>query len=275
MTNLEKMVQISLRNSDKIKGLCAPLYQQFPLRHFWCSIRTLEDGRFLCLGSNPALHETYYHLKSYLHNPTFRNPSLIQSGFYFHQNYKEDEYRKTINQYMANFDAEFCAVSLVKTKKEIITWGYAVQPASTHQFNGMLVNNIPLFQQFNKYFMKEARDLFIKNRDDYIDVANELGDYYNKESPFVSFCKKERGRFLNSLGVLDFGRLNKLSTQERRCLKRVAEAMPASQIALSLGLSVRTVEHYLDSLKNKLQCESKLQLFQYASLLKSCGFFAL
>ncbi len=271
MADIERMAQYSLKNADTIRRICAPL-EQFRVKHFWCS-RTSEDGQFLCIGSNPALHEDYYLSKSYLDNPSFRSPKLVVPGFYFHQNYEDDKYKKTIENYREKFDTEFCAIHLLKQGKELIRCGYASTPANASKFNTLFSNNIKLFEKFNRYFLREASNLFAKGINYSVNLVKEIGERFDQKSSLYFLSKEEKCSFLGRLEP-ELVNIKKLSPQEMCCMRFLTEGLSAPLIAARMGLSARTVEHYLDSAKDKLFCESKRELFRYATLLQTtCGFF--
>ena len=50
-------------------------------------------------------------------------------------------------------------------------------------------------------------------------------------------------------------------------------ATPAGYIAEQLQLSSKTVENYLANLKDKLGCESKVELIEKAKEIDALGFF--
>lgn len=55
-----------------------------------------------------------------------------------------------------------------------------------------------------------------------------------------------------------------LSDQQTACLKLLAMGCTYKLIAKELGLSAKTVEHYLDAVKLKLNCESRSDLIMQA-----------
>lgn len=61
--------------------------------------------------------------------------------------------------------------------------------------------------------------------------------------------------------------VDSLSDRERECLRQLLHGKTAAEIGESLYLSPRTVESYLESLKEKLSCHSKRELFSRAQLL--------
>lgn len=59
---------------------------------------------------------------------------------------------------------------------------------------------------------------------------------------------------------LDKPRYVNLTKREQDCCYRLIFGYSASQIAKELNISVRTVEHYISSLKLKLRCANKYNL---------------
>lgn len=55
-----------------------------------------------------------------------------------------------------------------------------------------------------------------------------------------------------------------LSKQQLKCLYYLARGMTMKEIAQTLGLSPKTVEHYLSTIKTKLNCESRSELVLHA-----------
>lgn len=60
----------------------------------------------------------------------------------------------------------------------------------------------------------------------------------------------------------------KISPQEWRCLRFLSQHYTTPEIAEKLGLSTRTIETYLNSLKNKFGCFRKTELFERALRFK-------
>lgn len=55
-----------------------------------------------------------------------------------------------------------------------------------------------------------------------------------------------------------------LTSRQKDCLYYLAKGMTAKEIAAKLSLSSRTVEHYLEAVKVKLQCSSRSELIDKA-----------
>ncbi len=57
---------------------------------------------------------------------------------------------------------------------------------------------------------------------------------------------------------------NELTQRQLDCLYYLVKGMAMKQIAKELSLSPRTVEHYIDAIKQKLNCESRVELISLA-----------
>jgi len=55
-----------------------------------------------------------------------------------------------------------------------------------------------------------------------------------------------------------------LTPQQNACLQALAQGFGIKKIAKNLGLSPRTVEHYLNAVKSKLNCSSRSELIVQA-----------
>ncbi len=64
----------------------------------------------------------------------------------------------------------------------------------------------------------------------------------------------------SELSSLQNDPLSSLTKRELQCVAFISLGQTASDIALTLGLSVRTVEHYIENIKEKLGCKRKSQV---------------
>lgn len=78
----------------------------------------------------------------------------------------------------------------------------------------------------------------------------------------------ERENLIASLG---YSKFLKLSKQEIVCLNLLIEHLTYEEIARKMKLSPRTIEHYMESAKIKLEVEDRVELFAFARKLKQLG----
>ncbi len=64
---------------------------------------------------------------------------------------------------------------------------------------------------------------------------------------------------------------NQISLTERQtdCLYYLVLGMTIKQIGETMGLSARTVEHYLEAVKSKLQCKTRVDLISKALKMRN------
>jgi DNA-binding CsgD family transcriptional regulator len=94
-------------------------------------------------------------------------------------------------------------------------------------------------------------------------VDGRAGYYRSFKSPLLG----RSGKIVGVQGIsipLDARCLIPLSKQQMACLKGLALGNTHKQIAHELGLSPKTVEHYLNTVKQKLNCESRSDLILQA-----------
>lgn len=87
-------------------------------------------------------------------------------------------------------------------------------------------------------------------------------------------CNPEKAcDFMKDLGVDSFtlNAAKKLSRREKEVMAYLLAGKVTSEIASTMGLSRRTVEHYFENAKNKLGVDSRRDLFQLAQLFQLVG----
>jgi DNA-binding CsgD family transcriptional regulator len=65
----------------------------------------------------------------------------------------------------------------------------------------------------------------------------------------------------------------KLSKKEIDCLKLYLRGKSSSEIGEDSGLAKRTVEFYIENIKNKLSCHKKSDLFEVLLQMRKLGFY--
>lgn len=268
------MIEISLKHSQKIKKLCEPLFTHFGINYFWYS-RTTANGDFISVGSNPKFHEFYFYQKLFKCSPFFRKFDFIDSGIYLYRSCGTDEFQNTIDIMAAEMGTEFTAGIVERRKNELIRFGYATIKNNRKFLQSNFINNIAIFKKFNEYFLHEAESILPKFEENYISLPQEVGkDFYSPPKGFYgNLSPIKKCKFLEDMSLLDVKLIETLTPRERDCLKLIKEGSTASLIGFELGLSKRTVESYLQSIKNKLLCDTKNDLFQISRLLDLASFF--
>jgi len=273
MADFNEMVfKYTIKPSNKIKKICEPIVRVFGVKHFWYS-RTTEDGFYFSIASNPEMHEYYHASNFHLYSPFFHDPKLLDPGFYIYRNIKDSKFQQTLDESSAKLNVELGASILLKHKKELIRFGYASDPKRGTLFFDLVFNNLALLNKFNEYFVEEAKEIIKIANEDLVCLPLVMGDSYNVPPVGMqknSLTQKEKREFLQELGAEPFEQ-KKLSRREKECLSYYVECLRISDVAELTGLSVRTVEFYLENVKNKLGCHNKVELLKAGRDLKLIG----
>lgn len=134
-------------------------------------------------------------------------------------------------------------------------------------FSGLLAKK-PLYNLF-----LQEKELFVSFMDHFIDQLDRtLLDVISEGLPFYAFGKTENAKSATLdrtalLAASGCGNLLSLSSREKECLVLLKDGYTYQMIGKELHLSERTVEHYLESAKNKLGLESRPDLYRIARKL--------
>jgi DNA-binding CsgD family transcriptional regulator len=152
---------------------------------------------------------------------------------------------------------DFCVYVVVENSL-IKTYGFGLTPA--------YVSHFELLEAFASYFNDKAKHLIKQS-----DWAYHPASFSNNFKPDVCTSKVDNDydtrahEFLNDINYQHY-RLHKfvlkygLSKREMECIDLVLQNKISKEIAYILGLSVRTIEAYLENIKRKTHCRNKTEL---------------
>lgn len=251
--------QPTLKNSKKIKTITAPLAQGFGLDIFWYYSITAE-GELTYIENYPSIGENFYSNQLYLKHPYFKRPDLLNSGFFFADRTSNADYAQTqgkLNDLVFN-DQLFIILNAGDEKVE--GYGFATSQKLPDLTNS-IINNLFVFRKFIHYFHQENQDIFKQMHKYSVDISTECGkNFYTPSGYFEDFNSRPK-TFSKLIDPIQSTALNSLSRREKECLKWFLKGFPAIQIGKKIHLSNRTVEFYIENVKNKLGCHTKQELY--------------
>lgn len=227
-----------------------------------------NEGYYTCLGSNLPWMEYYFGEKLYLPNPYLRNPANFRSGTSFIKQVKDYSYQKSIDIGVKNFSINQSLVFLEEITDGVEGYGFASH-LPTNTFKSLCINEMPLLKLFVKKFREEFDPLFCKMSEELVDIAALIGPTFYANDSNIQTSTIDRKSFLKKFHL---AQILELSSREKEVLFLVSKGLFAVQIADHLELSKRTVEHYIENIKNKLNCFSKSELIQKANEFLSIGY---
>lgn len=109
-------------------------------------------------------------------------------------------------------------------------------------------------QNFIGYFKSEARSLIEGMKRDGFNLLKAKNNRFLESDQAWPLSSEEikTKQFLKAISPLTF--------REQQCLNLFKQGHTAQSTAAILKLSQRTIEHYFDNIKNKLNCHSKREL---------------
>lgn len=265
--DLLKYTSFSFR--DKIKKYCTPLLKHFSINHF-SYVKITNSGHFTCLSSRPEWMEYYFEEKFYLVQPHFRHPSIHKTGISFPGLIQNQSYQDAMQIAQSKFQIYPSLIFSEKKDDGIDFFSFDLN-SSQPVLNALLFNELPLLRKFTHMFQQENSSLF-KLSDMYqINLIDLMGtDFYLDTDPIVASLSN-RPQCLNELG-LGLKTSEKLSAREITIMQYLLHGASANQIGDLLCLSKRTIEHYIERLKNKLVCHSKMDLILKGRELEALGY---
>ena len=275
MSDFDRMVQqFTVKESNTIKKVCEPLHQILGIKQFlYCE--TNEEGVHLNLSSHPELHEYFYTSKFHLQSPFYCNPDLVLPGFYSYYAIDNENYKDAIASSSSKLHLSFAGSLVIKNKSSLIRFGYAFDKSIGRNATDIVLNNLPILNKFNNYFIKEMKVLIQKARNDGVYLPNEMGEIYQRIPKGLGkiFTTQQRCQFLEKIGCIKGEDVTKLTPRELECLRYLYEGYSAREIGKHLYISPRTVEKHIESVKNKLSCFTKSDIAYQAHMLHLAGFF--
>lgn len=268
MDHFSELIKFNLQNNNHLKKFCEPIYHHFNVKHFWYYSIT-PDGHYTCLGSHMGWTEYYFSEKLYIHNPFFRSPDNFSTGIHFIRKEENQSYHQSIDAGNKQFNLNLSLLLLEKNKNGVQGYGFA---SSSHvkYFEELCMNELPLLKLFIERFKENFGSQIRKIEEEPVNISTLIGPSFYKNQTTSSSLIINKNDFLKDL---KFPNVNLLSKREISVLEYVCKGYSASQIASHLFLSKRTIEHYIDNIKNKLNCYSKLELMQFAQELSHLGYF--
>jgi DNA-binding CsgD family transcriptional regulator len=274
MSDLVEMVQqVSGQHRSRLDRLIQPLITSFGI-HAFGYYQIGVDGGITFLGNLPHVSEYYFGEELYKGNPFLKHPDLVPSGYILADTAPSQEFLDAQSLMQKKFGLE--KLLLIFEREGDLMYGYGIATTS-HDANMMNVylNHLDKFRSYCHYFREQTQDLQQILNSSKLNMSKIIGDDFfcgnNKRDVRLEHATQKR--FFNQLQLFEYQHMLKpLSKREVQCLQLLLQGNSASKIALRLSLSVRTVEHYIENIKNKLCCSSRRELFEFGETLFSFGF---
>lgn len=233
-----------------------PLFNFFKI-NFFSHTRAFHDGNFASLMTSTDLTE-YYIAQKYPIRFSQGKGIYLEKGFHVESHLGDSSSQKMINDLQEKFNTAHFIYVVDKHKAFDDMYSFATTPENEQILNHYM-NNIDLLKKFLFYY-KDKSNILIKN--------STLIKYNNDHFPtshtinqnIIDHHACTNSMPLNKITIT--GHLGEalLSKRELDCLKLLTKSHSFKEIGKTLSLSPRTVETYVNNMKNKLGCDTKKQL---------------
>lgn len=258
---------ISRNEHNKMIYSVMPLSTFFGVNHFyWTRIVSQESkDYFYGLGTHTAWHEFLVeNLDKMTNEEKMRSPKNLTPEITLLQD--EPDFKEGVNSAWDKFNINLTINIQKKIPGGIESFGFGVNtkhPKATQH----LLNHLPLLYKFNDYFVSENQRLINLAKEFQIETSSLVQPQSHKKQQSYPV-----GSPKSLLKILGLQAIESLSRREIEVLDYLAHGYPARYIAEQLHLSPRTVQHHIERIKMKLDCQTKLCLIKKAKDLQGLGY---
>lgn len=235
-----------------ISSITRPLLDRFQVSFFGYH-RISMSGDYTVLSNRLDWAEYYIENQLYLKDPFLRRPNCYSTGISLIEGHKKEPLNWAKIEVLEG-------VILVQKTVDAVEFSFFGGQNPQGGMVKLLLNNLPLLKTFTHYFKKKTEKLRWDQQTRGYNIPEQTPQ---KGENIIIPCidSANRLQFLNAIGQEKLVKqFNSLSPQEKACLNLIGQDLTAKEIAQRLSLSPRTVESYLNMIRNKMDCYSKREL---------------
>lgn len=253
---------IAYRSHKDIDAICQPLRQYLKIDHFAYQRDVVDHERRLQLSLAPLCNNTKFmeFAVSYKRNT---NPAIYnvtaKSQFYLLASFSP-EYATDISKHVSIHNVFCRQITVNDNQREIFAFGSSENDPCLLNY---YFNNIDLIDNFILYFREKAAKLLQQTWENKIPSShpaiylseNNVINEPNTRQAFLKAVTPKR-YFIRDA----FGNTVTIPAGEVNCLRLLIRGRSGKEIAAAMNISPRTVETYMERVKNRLSCYTRKQL---------------
>jgi DNA-binding CsgD family transcriptional regulator len=235
--------------SDEIRSLSTPLDVHLKINYFTFK-RTYLDGAKIYLFNHPAYYQHWFEKEYYLIGNREAKPTLYENGYDLWEHLPDP-----FNLYQEGADNFNIANGLTITRKHELYYDFfffATTKANTW-IKSVYINKREIFERFCDYYLEAASGIIEQAAESKIILPFSKPLETNRSD--INFEK-----FLNEINIDINTGLESLTQREAECAVHLATGKSYKEIAMTFGLSARTVEEHSYNIRQKLHCRNKSEL---------------
>jgi DNA-binding CsgD family transcriptional regulator len=252
---------------DKIRQLSNDFCKPLGITTFGY-VRVYHNGYISWLTSNPDQDRFLVESGALKEDPLINTPESLKEGSYLWFNDRQFPGCETFYHDRSRLFQMDHGMVIVRHKENYLeTCCFSGLIAKLPLYN-LFMNERAFFSTFMEHFTKQLNGRLLTILDQGVqiaDIKNVSGKTSIKENLSLSI---NRPSLVTACG---WQNLLKLSKREKECLVLLKLGYTYQAIGTQLMLAERTVEHYIDSVKNKLGLETRSELYIAAEKLSQLG----
>lgn len=239
-------------SAGKIKKICAPFFSQYEIT-FFDYARFYRQGDFYGLTVDADSFKIFFELQ---YEPVYfcRDYFFENDKWYYHFSALSNtdlHYSHILQEIYKVTRSDHGFIILRKQSDYVDTYFFSSSCPYNLAINNYL-NLLPSFIKFLFYFQEEANQLLNKSHENRIILPNKmLPDAWNESNDKLKLTSK----------CIEH---NVLTNRQIECLLYLVKGMTIKEISKEMNLAPKTIEHYLDAVKIKLNCHSRSSLIAKA-----------
>lgn len=259
MKGMDLSKHFSLQSSSEVAKICDEILKDLSIT-FFNYIKIHHDGSRSMLTNNASWIEYFYKQRLYESDAAIDVEYLLPKGYFLWSELRTYDPAFSDGREFFNIDNGLSFV--IKQKKSTVIYIFA-STRDNIAINGFYLRNIDLLKRFILYFNDKAQPLIEQANEQRI-ILPRKQIITDRQVNTLLLTDQQRKAFLDKTDIDRFFLEEEvyLTKRQAECAVYSLNGLTSKQIGKLLNLSYRTVESYIDNVKEKLGANSKEELDQ-------------
>lgn len=267
-------------DKDQIVEICAPL-NKLDITYF-CHVNINEEGHFSGISNNPEFADHY--IKNKYYNADIHLASNELGGYVLWDTLPKCGETQRMDKEAEGFGVKH-TFTIVKEHEKTKDYFHFATHLDQDWYNQVYLSNLDLLGNFADYFKEKIKqskmlaiaydytfapskeeakfclkglDEFLKMSEKSIEVKNSLDENFHQIKNIIpahaAIMHRQSGKVL------------RLAPQQMRCLTLLLSGKTSKEIGQVLGISYRSVEHYIQRIRRILGCKNSKEVIAAYSI---------
>ena len=274
MKHWDSLLELSIKKKDLIDKVLGPLTNYFDIGAIGY-FKITRKGNFSYLTNRPDVMRDYVSKGLIAKDPFYRHPNFYQNQLIvFNQSISQDSFDPEISEYLredAGYKGGFYHLEITSEGLEGYEFGFHMDSVRVHHF----LQDRKLMDAYFLFFKKETKDLRSLIERESVSLIHEIGNaFFTPPEVIRNLEENQKKGFLKAIGQWqdEFVEIH-LSPRELDLIELYLQRKTAAETGKILHLSTRTVENYFETIKEKMCCKHKSEIYEKIKVIVSQGYY--